>query len=213
METSNELIGEQLSLWMSSAEDTPANHSALHHHQDEENMTPDTYGHGSETPLAIYDPATQSWRMCGDISLWEVSQLLEILPPSGMTQNGELFQQPAWERITVETESSLWPTPTAVTRPMEGNVRLYRAKIQAGEMTEAEAEAILGKSVWAAQGKVPALWPTPVARGGLDGGSHSRATIKKLENTPAEVPSTGKLSPMWVEWLMGFPLGWTDLEV
>ena len=35
----------------------------------------------------------------------------------------------------------MWPTPTAVTRPMEGNVRAYRAKIQAGEMTEAEAEA------------------------------------------------------------------------
>lgn len=22
----------------------------------------------------------------------------------------------------------------------------------------------------------------------------------------------GKLNPMWVEWLMGFPIGWTDLE-
>jgi DNA (cytosine-5)-methyltransferase 1 len=22
----------------------------------------------------------------------------------------------------------------------------------------------------------------------------------------------GKLNPMWVEWLMGFPAGWTDLE-
>ena len=55
----------------------------------------------------------------------------------------------------------MWPTPTAVTRPMEGNVRLYRAKVEAGEMTEAEAEAILGKSVWEAQGKLQAKWPTP----------------------------------------------------
>ena len=55
----------------------------------------------------------------------------------------------------------MWPTPTAVTRPMEGNVRLYRAKVEAGEMTEAEAEAILGKSVWEEQGKIPAMWPTP----------------------------------------------------
>jgi hypothetical protein len=22
----------------------------------------------------------------------------------------------------------------------------------------------------------------------------------------------GKLNPTWVEWLMGFPTGWTDLE-
>ena len=23
----------------------------------------------------------------------------------------------------------------------------------------------------------------------------------------------GQLNPTWVEWLMGFPLGWTDLKV
>lgn len=23
---------------------------------------------------------------------------------------------------------------------------------------------------------------------------------------------SGSLNPMWVEWLMGFPAGWTDLE-
>ena len=23
---------------------------------------------------------------------------------------------------------------------------------------------------------------------------------------------SGKLNPTWVEWLMGFPLGWTDLK-
>jgi hypothetical protein len=22
----------------------------------------------------------------------------------------------------------------------------------------------------------------------------------------------GKLNPQWVEWLMGYPIGWTDLE-
>jgi len=22
----------------------------------------------------------------------------------------------------------------------------------------------------------------------------------------------GQLNPMWVEWLMGFPIGWTDLK-
>jgi len=24
--------------------------------------------------------------------------------------------------------------------------------------------------------------------------------------------STGQLNPTWVEWLMGWPLGWTDLQ-
>jgi hypothetical protein len=26
------------------------------------------------------------------------------------------------------------------------------------------------------------------------------------------IPAGGKLNPTWVEWLMGWPLGWTDLK-
>jgi DNA (cytosine-5)-methyltransferase 1 len=103
---------------------------------------------------------------------------------------------------------------------MEGNVRAYRAKIQAGEMTEAEAQAILGKSVWEAQGKIPAIWPTPT-HGKLAGGSGAFQQIQdKYENNEItleekkamQAGNGGRLNPTWVEWLMGFPLGWTDLE-
>jgi hypothetical protein len=252
METSKTLTGEQLSLWTSSAADTPANHSAQQAN-DEEPTTLDTCGHGLETPLAHYDLATQSWKTSGDISLWGDLPSLENLPKSGMTRNGVLYQQPDWVRpidatgslswptprscsamaATITPESvwnekrlpnletvvgrRMWPTPTAVTRPMEGNVRMYRAKIQAGEMTEAEAEAILGKSVWAAQGKVPAMWPTPQANDAKNPYArvreHSQATMLGEAVVKAD-PTTGggKLNPMWVEWLMGFPLGWTDLK-
>jgi DNA (cytosine-5)-methyltransferase 1 len=269
METSNKLTGEQLSLWTSSAGDTPANHSAPQEN-DEAQTTLDTFGLGYETPLAHYDPDTQSWKTSGDISLWGEQPSLESLPKSGMTRNGVLYQQPDWVRPIDVIASSLlhtptatmnqmspsmvnrsgwWPTPTAVTRPMEGNVRMYRAKIEAGEMTEAEAEAILGKSVWEAQGKVPAVWPTPtvddaknvnpkpnrrpglvsavnnakwptpLAQGG--GGSGHWNKVEKMyldgqityeEKMALQAGRGGKLNPMWVEWLMGFPIGWTDLE-
>jgi hypothetical protein len=195
---------------------------------------------------------------------------------------------------------------------MEGNVRIYRAKIEAGEMSEAEAEAILGKSVWAAQGAIPMMWPTPTTQevehpeaeltetgrrkskngntshslgladavqmwptpvasdawtGDLkstqqtEGSRHSLnlstavqkwptptasdwkgrgpnskqqglsevvkyptpqardykgpsgRSMKGLEkDLPTAVGSGGRLNPTWVEWLMGFPTGWTDLE-
>ena len=247
----------------------------------EEKKIRDTCGLGLEKPLADYDPITQSWRMFGDISLWGDCRLLVNLPPSGMTVNGVLFLQPAWVPITGETESLSWPTPTVVTRPMEGNVRMFRAKIQSGEMTEQEAEAMLGKSVWEAQGKIPASWPTPTASdyierkstqqtpgsmhsvslpdavrmwptptvddannvnpkanrfhglvaevnhyptptyGKLAGGTGGFNQIEELylseqitleEKKAMQAGNGGKLNPMWVEWLMGFPLGWTDLE-
>ena len=103
---------------------------------------------------------------------------------------------------------------------MEGNVRLYRAKIEAGEMTEEEATAILGKSPYEAQGKIPAIWPTPRA-GSMYGGTGSgqiieerfmEGTISEEERRSMRSGNGGKLNPMWIEWLMGFPLGWTDLE-
>jgi hypothetical protein len=222
---------------------------------DKAKMTHATYGLGLDSALANYDPDTQSWKMYGDTYLWGDSPLLESLPVSGMTRNGVLYPQPVWERIIDGTESSSWPTPTAVTRPMEGNVRLYRAKIQAGEMTEPEAEAILGKSVWEAQGAIPAMWPTPRVTGSHEkietiqerfknglkykqrleeavalwptmsasgmGNTGSQQMLQKHveagsltseEKRAMTAGNGGRLNPMWVEWLMGFPTGWTDLE-
>jgi len=59
-------------------------------------------------------------------------------------------------------------------------------------------------------------WPTPTAitdSGGAAmckwGGSGSR---KKLRTMVSPEELNGPLNPTWVEWLMGFPLGWTDLD-
>jgi hypothetical protein len=284
MATSKKLTGKKSKSQTSSQAATPANRSRKQANA-KVPKTQDTCGHGYEKPLANYDPTTQSWKMCQVISLWEEPKSLERLPKSGMTLSGVLYQQPDWVPIISEKESSSWPTPTAVTRPMEGNVRMYRAKIMAGEMTEQEAEEILGKSVWAAQGKIPATWPTPTASDHIErkstqqthnsrhslnlqdavkrwptpttqevehpnaiwneqmrrvsstGTTHSMnlADAARMWPTPtandsknvnpkpnrfhglvAEVnqttQATGKLNPTWVEWLMGFPTGWTDLE-
>jgi len=58
------------------------------------------------------------------------------------------------------------------------------------------------------------LWPTPTAMNHTGGpamnkwgGSGSRAKLRTMV-TPAEL--NGALNPTWVEWLMGYPLEWTD---
>ena len=212
MATSKKSTGDESYNLTSFAADIHASLSAKQEN-DEAKTTQDTSGRGYEKPLANYDPDTQCWKMYGDISLWGEPQSLANLPPSGITQNGVLCQRPAWAPCTSASESLSWPTPTAVTRPMEGNVRMYRAMIEAGKMTEGEAQAILGKSVWAAQGKIPARWPKPTA---ADAYTHA---LKSSQQTPGSrhslnLPSAagGQLNPTWVEWLMGFPRGWTDLE-
>ena len=199
METSNKLTGEQLSLWTSSAEDIPANLS-VPQANDEAQTTLDICGHGYETPLAHYDPDTQSWKMYGDISLWGEQPSLENLPKSGMTQNGVLYQQPDWVRPINAIALLSWPTPTA--SDWKGR----------GPNSEQQG---LPEVVKTRMG----LWPTPRAAQ-AETRNHtvyerSMGKPQNLENRIASAdPSTvgGKLNPTWVEWLMGFPLGWTDLE-
>lgn len=64
-----------------------------------------------------------------------------------------------------------------------------------------------------------AVFPTPQAtsRGAAERGKKLKALqaagqITEYERKRMQAGNGGKLNPTWVEWLMGFPLGWTDLE-
>ena len=79
------------------------------------------------------------------------------------------------------------------------------------------------------------MWPTPkgspsgpdfarMNRDGSGGDDLATAVARETFNTPRArdwkaggkecLPEQigGQLNPPWVEWLMGFPIGWTDLE-
>jgi len=98
-----------------------------------------------------------------------------------------------------------WPTPTAdaglMAIPSPVMAERFHRKGSSGSFVEAMA----GR-----------MWPTPTSitdSGGAAlckwGGSRSREKLRTLV-TPEEL--NGALNPTWVEWLMGFPTGWTDLE-
>jgi hypothetical protein len=59
-------------------------------------------------------------------------------------------------------------------------------------------------------------WSTPTARDAqslkkVTRGAGSMARGQQIIE-PLPVQVGGTLNPTWVEWLMGFPLGWTDCE-
>jgi len=90
---------------------------------------------------------------------------------------------------------------------MSEDIQTIQARLENGEPYKTKLEQAV------------AMWPTPRAAMG-EARNHTvwaRSTDKpqNLENRVAAVePSAigGKLNPTWVEWLMGFPTGWTDLE-
>lgn len=176
METSKTSSGQQSYDLTSFAADIHASLSAQQEN-DKAKTTQDTCGPGSEKPLANYDPDTQSWKMYGDTSLWGESQSLASLPPSGMTRNGVLYQQPAWVPLTDVIESSSWPTPT--TQEVE---------------------------------HPNASWNEKNRRVSPNGTTHSMGLADAVQRCVEPSATGGQLNPTWVEWLMGFPTGWTDLE-
>jgi DNA (cytosine-5)-methyltransferase 1 len=54
-----------------------------------------------------------------------------------------------------------------------------------------------------------ALWPTPTAQDAANNGAPSQM---ERNTPPLNAAVGGALSPTWVEWLMGWPLGWTACD-
>lgn len=103
-------------------------------------------------------------------------------------------------QISLSTAVRLWPTPSATDcgrtaiNPILTSNGTIRHKNKAGKQSYARLDA------------VAAMFPTPTAR-------CSQAPCKHGEGGPDLATSVGgQLNPTRVEWLMGFPIGWTDLD-
>jgi len=108
------------------------------------------------------------------------------------------------ERPTCESESGLWPTPTVC-----GNYNRKGASATSGDG--------LATAAWKAEKE--RTWPTPTVAmaKGSSGGALTRKTGKSRENDRLDYAvegdaKNGRLNPTWIEWLMGWPLGWTELK-
>jgi hypothetical protein len=91
---------------------------------------------------------------------------------------------------------ALFPTPRATdgekgTRPAEGSLK----EPARGHGTD------LGSSV--------RVFPTPTCDDSKDDSPPSQRTENGRHSDQLNVVAGGSLNPEWVEWLMGFPVGWT----
>ena len=76
----------------------------------------------------------------------------------------------------------------------------------------------LGRSM---EGRGSLWWPTPKASDAIMGMT-ARTSGRPIERSThlqtivglsvGWKPGDGHLNPTWVEWLMGFPIGWTEIE-
>jgi hypothetical protein len=106
----------------------------------------------------------------------------------------------------------MWPTPDASPR----GPRAMELVGQTGRSVERRKS---GQQRGIDLQTAAKMWPTPRASEWKDTGpvgSKSHAHMDKRDYLCAKVKDvnqpTGQLNPAWVEWLMGFPSGFTDLE-
>lgn len=86
------------------------------------------FGPRCSESLASYDPATSSLRTC-QLSLLEAEpELLQTLPPSGMTRSGTVYRLRSLGRRTFATAGGAWPTPDASVSNLDETLESFYAR-------------------------------------------------------------------------------------
>lgn len=206
-------IPPHFSEWIGSPQDSHASPSPTQEPSEEPQMI-DGSGNTLQTSYTIFTPSGCFLRMCRD-SLLEVGSDLSslTLPTSGTMRSGRCWEQTKLEPPTDASDSSYWPTPKA-SDDKEGKVAKSARSQNLLQRTQA--------------------WPTPDAhcwkggttskpradgkprRGARDGQlSDSTSLPAPLTSTcgPDCSPKHRKLNPLFAEWLMGLPAGWTTVEI
>jgi len=189
-----------------------------------------TSGRSSPDLFASFNP-DGSWRKtypdCSPVRLDGSSvPFSETWPRAGMTRSGRAYQLAPLVRLTDETASGSWriPTPT-VEDAWGGNpAHPYAYKELRNYIRWPTPCAEDAKNVPYQKGdggvRYPMLlgavapermWPSPKARDWKDAssaGTFDRSS-PDLGKVVGQSAISGSLNPTWVEWLMGYPLGWT----
>lgn len=151
--------------------------------------------------LATYDLASSSWRTSQTCLLALVSgeadglaEFSETWPRSGMMQSGTVYRRETLARPTSEIVSGLWPTPAAKDwKDCGAPSEMLRKSPTLGALLLAPTpRKSRGYTAYSTEGYAPSLteWISG-QRGPANNGQ--------------------KPNPSFVEWMMGFPIGWGEL--
>ncbi len=174
-----------------------------------------------------YNLDSRSWKTHQCSLLGDLEPYLETWPRWGLMRDGECWEQQTLEQTIKGTESGLSPngvdtfhTPNTTGLDGGSNSRKALKKKQENWPTprscSAMAATITQESAWNTK-RNPNLetivgqrmYPTPTCHNSKEGAFPAEYNRK----TPTlATHAGGKLNPTWVEWLMGWPLEWTDLK-
>lgn len=194
----------------SSQQDTRASPFHLPGSAEAQKMT-DISGHTFFPLFKPNDPLGAFSRMFMGTSLWASTKCYLTWSVKPTPQGRSLFQLAPRTLRTDETEfgssPEMWATPDAASGKRGGTLKRGRRASGANRQVSINDQV--------------KMWPTPQASDNRDCGCMEDPSIQRrikmgkqigLTTAVKETRSSGSLNPQWVEWLMGYPEGWTDLE-
>ena len=173
-----------------------------------------TSGPSSSDSFASVDP-DGSWRKTcqgySQVTLdGSLARFSETWPRAGMTRSGIAYRRVPLAPLTGETESGSWPTPSS--RDWKDTPGMAQTAFDTSGKFRNRIDQT-ARMVYAVE---RGQWPTPTAG---DSRNARNATAGRTNPSSAHHAGTtlsdlafavnGSLNPTWVEWLMGYPLGWT----
>lgn len=191
---------------MSSAEDFHVRTSAQPERELESPEQSPVCGRTWHALSVRFDLVSCSWKTVRCLFPEDLPWSSVTLPRWGMMRDGECWELNTPELPTSDTDSGLWPTPVA-----DGDRTTNYAHSELQSLSSSRPAK--GASKNSGDGLATAVknWPTPTChdRKGKSGAKRGKGATGGPCLT---MVVGGTLSPMWVEWLMGWPVGWTDCD-
>jgi hypothetical protein len=157
--------------------------------------------------LARFDPDSCSWRTVQPSLFGDLGESSVTWPRSGMTAGGGCWERPTLAHRTGASAFGLWPTPSASDPQLERRGRHgQHYQTSSGTVRRMNPD---GSSSNLGLPAAVRMWPTPT---GQDAKNNGAASQMERNTKPLNAEVGGPLNPTWVEWLMGWPLEWTDLK-
>ena len=151
--------------------------------------------------LASFDRDSCSWKTLQQSFLTDSEPFSATWPRWGMTAAGSAYAHPMWERRITETDGLHWPTVGVRGFTNDGDLMAL------GRMCES-LEEMNGMAYRAALKKKAQYWPTPTNHNHKETGAPSQMSRNTVQLGGLV---GGQLSPDWVSWLMGFPIGFAQI--
>lgn len=204
------------SLWTSSAEASPVKTSPWPDTGPDWTVRDPAFSMRCRESFAILDRKSGSWKTSQTSLFSDYQTFSERWPDAGIMLGGAVFVHPTWEHHTAEIDGSVspgtWPTPLKFMANMKITEKIAMHRFR-------NLEVILARGIWPTPQKFDGQmnknleWYEERVKINPQAQKNIQVECQRYSTPDLREQNGQHINPEWVEMLMGFPPGWTLLDI